>query len=239
MTVDQWVQLVNAKDNDPKLTPQTAPARNPPQWERFTTIQYGVIGAFKTPQARAKMQFLGPVEGGGEGPYLVTYLSRHYGPLYVMQGKMPTFPDTYAGKDGRGAATMPAAQTQYWSLVSCESVPSGQVVDGLTDFQIPLDKDRNYTIVVSRAEDRPKNATLENGVAWVKWSPRGEGLDDPRNRADFGMLILRVMGNDPNWKQRPDNITKPGTGEAVMGPYFPKGYYTTKDEFETKGAKKP
>ena len=129
---------------------------------------------------------------------------------------------------------MPAGQTQYWSLVSCESVPSGQVVDGLTDFQVPLDKDRNYTIVVSRPEDRPSNATLENGVAWMKWSPRGEGLDDPLNRADFGMLILRIMGNSPDWQQRPDNIAKPGTGEAVMGPYFPKGYYTTKEQFEAK-----
>ena len=239
MTDDQWVQLVNATDNDPKLTPQTAPARNPPQWEKFTTIHYGVIGAFKSPAARAKIPFGGPVEGGGEGPYLMTYLSRKYGPVYVMQGKMPTFPDTYAGKDGRGADTMPAGQTQYWSLVSCESAPSGQVVDGLTDFQMPLDENRNYTIVVSRPEDRPKNATLENGVAWMKWSPRGEGLDDPRNRADFGMLILRIMGNNPSWKNRPDNITVAGTEEAVMGPYFPKGYYTTKEEFEAKGAKTP
>lgn len=238
LTVEQWVQLVNAKDNDPKLTPQTAPARNPPEWEKFTTIRYGVVGVFKSAEARAKIPFGGPVEGGGEGPYLVTYLSRHYDPVYVMQGKMPAFPNTYAGKDGRGAAIMPAAQSQYWSLVSCESAPSGQVVDGLTDFQVPLDKDRNYTIVVSRPEDRPKNATLENGVAWIKWSPRGEGLDDPRNRADFGMLLLRIMRNNPTWKQRPDNITKPGTGEAVMGPYFPKGYYTTKEEFEAKGAKK-
>ena len=237
LTVDQWVQLVNAKDNDPTLTPRTAPARNPPEWEKFTTIRYGVIGVFKSPEDRAKIPFGGPVEGGGEGPYLVTYLSRHYGPVYVMQGKMPTFPDTYAGKDGRGASTMQEAQTQYWSLVSCESVPSGQVVDGLTDFQIPLDKDRNYTIVVSRPEDRPKNATIENGVAWVKWSPRGEGLDDPRNRADFGMLLLRIMGNNPGWKERPDNITEAGTEAAVMGPYFPRGYYTTTENFEAKGAK--
>ena len=239
MTVDQWVQLVNAKDNDPKLRPATVPARNPPEWEKFTTIRYGVVGVFKSPAARAKIPFGGPVEGGGEGPYLATYLSRRYGSVYVMQGKMPTFPDTYAGKEGKGAATMSAAQSQYWSLVSCESVPSGQVVDGLTDFQIPLDKDRNYTIVVSRPEDRPENATLENGVAWMKWSPRGEGLDDPRNRADFGMLILRIMGNNPSWNERPDNITKPGTGEAVMGPYFPKGHYTTKEDFEANGARKP
>ena len=148
---------------------------------------------------------------------------------------MPTFPDTYAGGDGRGAAAVSAAQTQYWSLVSCESVPSGQVVDGLTDFQIPLDKDRNYTIVMSRSEDRPANAKLANGVAWIQWSPRGEGIDDTRNRPEFGMLILRVMGNEPDWKERPDNIIKPGTGDAAMGLYFPTGYYTTKAEFETRG----
>ena len=152
---------------------------------------------------------------------------------------MPTFPDTYSGKDGRGLGIMPDAQTQYWSLVSCEAVPSGQVVDGIADYQVPLDADRNYTIVISRPEDRPKNATHENGVAWLKWSPHGEGLSDARNRENFGMLIMRVMGNNPTWDERPDRITKPGTGEAVMGRYFPKGYYTSKSEFETNGAKRP
>jgi hypothetical protein len=41
-------------------------------------------------------------------------------------------------------------------------------------MQMPLDKDGNYTIVYSRKEDRPANATAENGVAWIEWSPRGE-----------------------------------------------------------------
>jgi hypothetical protein len=130
---------------------------------------------------------------------------------------------------------MPEAQTQYWSLVSCEAPPSGRVVDGVTDMQVPLDGDRNYTIVVSRQEDKPKNATLENGVAWVEWSPLGEGLDDPRNRPDFGMLIMRMMGNHPSWLQSPDKISQPSLEEAIMGPYYPQGYYTTKEEFEAKG----
>ena len=130
---------------------------------------------------------------------------------------------------------MPETQTQYWSLVSCEAAPSGRVVDGVTDMQVPLDADRNYTIVVSRREDQPNNATVENGIAWVEWSPRGEGLDDPRNRTDFGMLMLRMMANNPSWTQSPVKVTKPGTEEAVMGPYCPSGYYTTKPEFEAKG----
>jgi hypothetical protein len=237
MTADQWVELVNSKDNDPKLTPETAPARNPPQWEKYWTNAYTLVGAFKPPEERARIRYEGAMEGGGEGPYLVTYLSRQFGPVYVLRGRMPTFPNTYAGQDGRGLAIMSEAQTQYWSLVSCEAVPSGQVVDGIADFQVPLDENRNYTIVVSRPEDRPMNATPEKGVAWLKWSPRGEGLDDPRNRPDFGMLIMRIMANDLSWEQRPDKITKPGTGEAVMGPYFPRGYYTTTAEFETSGAK--
>jgi hypothetical protein len=72
MTLDQWVQLVNAKDNDPKMTPQTVPARSPPRWEKFWTIRYSVIGVFKSPEARAKIPYEGAMEGGGEGPYLVT-----------------------------------------------------------------------------------------------------------------------------------------------------------------------
>jgi hypothetical protein len=237
-TAEQWEQLVHAKDNDPTMSPATAPARNPPQWEKFYTLRYSVVGAFKSPQERARIPFAGAMEGGGDGPYLLTYLSRKFGPLYVLRGKMPTFPNTYAGAGGKGAAVMQEGQTQYWSLVSCEAAPSGRVVDGLTDFQVPLDAERYYTIVVSRRQDRPKNATLDNGVAWLEWSPRGEGIDSPRNRSDFGMLIMRIMFNNLNWEQSPDHVLKPGTEEAVMGTYFPKGYYTTKEQFDGNGVKK-
>jgi hypothetical protein len=155
-----------------------------------------------------------------------------------MRGKMPTFPDTYTGAGGRGLEVMPEAQAQYWSLVSCEAAPSGQIVDGLCDMQIPLDADRQYTIVYSRQEDRPRNATEEHGVAWIEWSQRGEGIDGPQNRADFGMLMLRIMATDPAWKERPDNVTQPGMEEAVMGSYYPRGYYTTKAEFEARGPRR-
>jgi hypothetical protein len=237
-TAEQWVQLVHARSNDPALDPATAPARNPPRWEKFWTLRYSVVGAFKSPRERAKIPFAGAMEGGGDGPYLATYLSRKFGPVYVIRGKMPTFPNTYAGSNGRGLAIMPDAQTQYWSLVSCESAPTGKALDGLTDFQVPLDADRKYTIVVSRAEDRPKNATVENGVAWLNWGNRGEGLDVPQNRTDFGMLIMRIMANNPTWGNRPDLIQKPGTEEEVLGPYYPRGEYTDTASFEAKGPKK-
>jgi hypothetical protein len=102
-------------------------------------------------------------------------------------------------------------------------------------MQIPLDENGYYTIVVSRKEDRPSNATLENGIAWLEWSPRGEGLHHPQNRMDYGMLMLRIMANNPNWEERPDNIVKPGTEAEIMGDYYPVGEYTDKKTFEATG----
>jgi hypothetical protein len=46
------------------------------------------------------------------------------------------------------------------------------------------------------------------------------------------MLMLRIMATNPSWKERPDNVTKPGMEEAVMGPYYPRGEYTDKATFE-------
>ncbi len=240
VSAEQWEELVHAKANDPALDPATAPARPDPTWEKYWNMRYSILGSFKTPAERATIPFAGAIDGGGdpETEYMFIQLSRKFGPLYVMRGKMPTFPDTYAGDGGAGLEVMPAAQTQYWSIVSAEAMPSGQIVDALTDFQVPLDKDGYYTIVYSRAEDRPANATDANGIAWIEWSPRGEGVDGPKNRPDFGMLMLRFIANDPAWPQSPVNVTKPGMEEAVMGPYYPKGYYTTKADFEANGPRK-
>jgi hypothetical protein len=240
VTAEQWEMLLHAKGNDPTLDPATAPARKEPKWEKYWNVRYSILGSFKTPEERARIPYAGAIDGGGdpETEYMLVQLSRKFGPVYVMRGKMPTFPDTYAGSGGKGLEVMPAAQTQYWSLVSCEAMPSGQIVDALTDMQVPLDADGNYTIVYSRKEDRPANATPENGVAWIEWSPRGEGIDGPKNRTDFGMLMLRFIANDPKWAQGPNNVTKPGMEEAVMGPYYPRGEYTTKATFEASGLKK-
>jgi hypothetical protein len=234
LTVDQWYALVTAKDNDPALHPDTAPARPDAKWEMFRGMRYTVVGAFKTPEVRAKMPLQKEMEGGGDPTtaYIVAYLSRKFGPVYVFRAKMPTFPDTYAG-----TKIMPDGQVKYWSVVSVASPPSGELWDGVFDMQVPLDRDGFYTIVVSRPEDRPKNATKENGVAWMDWGP-GEGLADARNRQDWGMLIMRYMVCHPDWENSPEKATKPGSEEAVMGPYYPRGYYTTKEEFEAKGVKK-
>jgi hypothetical protein len=232
---EMWYGLVNAQDNDPRLEAETAPARADSQWENFYGMKYTVVGAFKGPKAREKMGLPRAMEAGGDPTtqYMVLFTHRKFGPLHVLRGKMPTFPDTFAG-----TKTMPGGQVQYWSNTTVGSGPSGEVWDGLSDMQAPLDADGYYTIVVSRPEDRPANATEENGVAWMDWGP-GEGLDDDRrNRKDFGMMIMRFMACDPGWENSPTKATTPGTEAKLMGPYYPTGYYTTKEAFEADGPKK-
>jgi len=166
--IDKWYALIDAKDNDPALTPATAPARKEPIFEKFWTVPYTLLGAFKAPEERARLPWHGLGAQAGADPgtaYLVAYLSRVYGPVFVVRGKMPTFPNTFAGADGRGLAVMPPANLQYWSICTLASAPSGELWDGVFDMQVPLDKDGNYAIVVSRPEDRPKNAAAEHGVA--------------------------------------------------------------------------
>jgi len=232
-TADQWYELTNNKNNNPCMTPATAPACPNSQFELFRGMRYSVAGAFMKPEERAKIQLHAEM-GGGVDPttdYLVNYISRKFGPVYVFRAKLPTFPNTYDG-----AKTMTGGQVQYWSVATMASAPSGALWDGVFDMMVPTDKDGYYTIVVSRPEDRPKNATKENGVLWMDWGP-GEGLADARNRKDWGMLLMRFMATDKDWAQSPAKATTPGSEAAAMGPYYPRGYYTTKAKFEAEGVK--
>ena len=90
---------------------------------------------------------------------------------------------------------------------------------------------------MSRPEDRPKNATREYDVAWVDWGP-GEGLGELRNRKDWGMLLMRFMVPHKGFQYSPLKADRPDKLADVMGPYYPRGYYTSKAKFETEGVKK-
>ena len=231
--------MVNSPKNDLTLSSVASPARPDGAWEKYWTFVCSITGSFKTLEQHAIISWRAATDGGGDPntQYLFAQLNRQFGPVYVLRGRKPSFPDIFSGGVGGGKplAIMPASQVQYFSIVSCESAASGRFVDGLMDMQIPVDADGNYTIVYSRRDDRPANATIENGVAWLEWSPRGEWLMDTRNRADFGMLMIRMMSPAPNWPESPANVTEPGAEEKVMGAFHPGGKYMTKAAFEALG----
>jgi hypothetical protein len=234
MPVEQWRALCNAPDNDPQLKPETTPAREPALLERYFNNKYNLVGIFKPPEVRAQIPHDVATGFGGdpETLFMLAFVSRRFGPVLVIRGRMPLFPDNYYGDDGNGLDVMTDWECRYMSLIVSEAPPSGMGTDGLSDFQIPIDEDRNYTIVLSREEDRPVNATDEQGVAWVDLGHKGEGIDDDQNREDFAIILFRFMHTNPNWKHDPKRIVKPLTEPEVMGPYFPRMSYTDKATFE-------
>jgi hypothetical protein len=86
------------------------------------------------------------------------------GRVLTLRAKAPTW----------GLAADSGAQLRYWSL--CSYYLNTAVHDCVVDQDIPVDDDGYWTIVVSRAEDRPANATTDCGVAWLEAAPDPEAI---------------------------------------------------------------
>jgi hypothetical protein len=176
-----------------------------------------------------------PGKGGQSGffpnvfnQYARAAINRKLGPVVAFRGTLPTTPRTFAG----GGRTPPATELRYASFCMNESVVTTRVMDCVYDEQIPVDARRRYTVVTSRAADRPRNATRRCGVAWVEWSPRGDGAGDH----DFGWMQLRNMLPSPSFHHAIQDTRKPGDERRVLGSYLPTGtYYASKRAFEKLG----
>jgi hypothetical protein len=222
-----WQSLTDTPG--PDADPATSPALAPPQWERFfnQTFASGVFQqAAGNPRPLAGQDDVGGFYSNRDSRYLLTHLSRRFGKILVIRGRMPRSPRTYDGEP-----RMEAAQVRFWSLCSGESRVTTYTPDCLADRQVPLDRGRRYTIVVSRKEDRPANARPACGAAWLNWGRRG----DAAGRPDYGLLLMRNMLASPGFKQAIQNVQRFGDERRVMGPYFPSSAYSSTAAFEKRG----
>jgi hypothetical protein len=229
-----WAQLVASAPD-----PLNAPAVNPPKWERFWNAQYSVAGIFiSDPVLRAKTY--PPADEGGfqsnpDTRYMTTAVSLKFGPVVTVSGKLPTFPRTLPSAV---RWTPSVSQLRYWSLCTGSSPVTGLGYDCVYDQQVPLARNRRYTLVISRAADRPRNAKPACGFRWLSFG-KGENYPSPsaRNYEDF--VYMRFMAPSRSFAQAPANVKTPGTESRVMGPYFPTSRYSTKAAFEKLGCHKP
>ncbi len=83
-------------------------------------------------------------------------------------------------------------------------------------------------IVTSLAKDRPQNATAKCGVVYIPWPARGDG----DGHVDDGFLIVRNMLPSASFHHAIQDATTPGDEQTVLGPYYPRGTYTTTAAFE-------
>jgi len=225
-----WKGLVAASAD-----PVNAPAADPPRWEKFWNALYNVAGIFiEDPIKRAETyppDEIGGFQSNPDTSYLLTPVSRRYGRLITVSGKMPTFPKTLPASARWNPQDY---QVRYWSLCSGSSPVTGLGYDCVYDQQVPLRKHRRYTLVIGRPADRPANARRDCGYRWINFG-KGENYDDPASRGWVDTLYMRFMAADPDFAEAPQQVEEAGTEAQVMGPYFPRSKYWTKSEFKQLG----
>jgi hypothetical protein len=228
----QWLSdIENSKD---KIN---APCLREAESQVFWNTEYSVTGEFFTTHPEERVRNYPPYDIGGfannpDTKYMVLHFSFDFGEILVVTGKMPTHPTTR-----RGENKLPEnSEVQYFSASTAGAPPSGEGWDTLCDEQIPINENGTYTIVVSWKWNRPKNAILENGVAWLD-PGIGEGHYIGA-RSWVGLLYFRFQNPREGWKYSPANIPIPTIENPIpqdpiiMGPFYPRGKYMSKLEFE-------
>ena len=215
----------------------THPAQLPVVFRRFFNAQHATLSSFYTgtdrePElAAADATPFGGYFSNLDNQYVIAVLDRDLGPdpdagtVAVITGAAPVTPRT---RDG--AEVMEDGDLRYWSVCQNESSVTTRVADCLYDEQVPRDAEGRYTVVVSRAEDRPQNATPECGVAWLDWGP-GDGVDRP----EYGLVIVRHMLPSPGYGTTIANVAAPGEEAAVLGEVLPQATYETPETFDERG----
>ncbi len=235
-TVDPSALLLSAEVYDGLRYQPGKPAYFPalaggkPNWRVQYTRQY-LLNLYH-PEADPLQ---GAVKAGQAGffpnlhnQYVRNALNRKFGKIYAMRGKIATTAKTFTNPTGKWQAS----ELRYQSFCMNESPKTTRVMDCVYDEEIPLRGDRRYLVITSRAVDKPKNATAKCGVAWIEWSPRGDGGTD----TDFGWMQIRNMLPAASFKHAIQGTKSPGDEKKVLGPYLPDSkYYANKKAFEKLG----
>lgn len=186
--------------------------------EMFFNREYLILKTFFTPFAFDGLA----VQKGGFWSNLSTrygykFLSQAHGKVYAVRGKMPSTPKTWSGD---AAPMTQDADMRYWSICSVMSPATGMTVDCVFDEGVAsvLDDKGYFTIAVSRATDRPANATEKCGVVWLEWG-NGDGM--PGGSSDYGSIINRHTTVNPKFGHSWFAVTRPGAEAKAMGDYAP------------------
>jgi hypothetical protein len=217
----------------PGCDAETNPAYDPMRWERFFNVNYASLAVITdcTQAGREGRLAMEAESQGGfysnrDSAYIFAHMSRDFGPVMVLKGTLPKFPQTL-----HGPKRMPGGELRFWSICSGESRVTTRTPDCLADHQVLDQSGRRYTIVVSRKADRPANARKPCGVAWLNWGNRGDGAGD----RDYGLLIMRNMLVEPDFDEAIQKVPQPGQEPEVMKDHFPDSEYSSTEAFEARG----
>ncbi|MBT8102495.1 MAG: hypothetical protein KJO95_05960 [Gammaproteobacteria bacterium] len=203
--------------------PDTWPAQVPAKWY-IQLDRPSLIGIYTGEMSKNPRRSEGGFYPNLDNQYVRTIVNRKHGKIFMLRGKMPTTPKTFNRND-----SMEASELRYWSLCSNQGFANTRVNACLFDEEVPLDRNGFYTIMVSRAADRPRNATNACGIAWLPMADDGDGLFDE----DVTVVQIRNMLASPDFPHAIQRVQDQDQLEAVMGPYLPMTMYLQPNQVET------
>lgn len=179
--------------------------------------------------------YVGTQYDNSDARYMTGAYSFDFGKVFVLRGTLPTTPRTLSGQK-----KMTAGQLVVWDMCIVQSLVTTKTWKCVFDEQLPLRtrgrKKRQYTIVISKPADRPKNATFRCGVWWMPPDPEGDGVSRP----NVGQLLTRNVLPARDFKRSSWSVRNPfpTSAKTTMGQYYPRGSYTNKRAFERLGCAK-
>ncbi len=228
MDADVYNSLVNAPG-----VPEGFPARQPVEWTAFWGGQYdlGKLAPDRIITDKAIADSAAgtlPKQSGyyanTHNDYIAALINEDFGEVVVLKGTLPRTPNN--GWD----ITSGEYDMRYWSICTNENIVTTRYAACVRDSNVITDEERQYTVVVSKAANRPANATADCGVTWLDWGEHGDGAGN----TEQGHLIIRNMDAD-HFQYSMQNIKSMGSAEQDLGSYFPKTHYSSKAEFEALG----
>ncbi|WP_421831785.1 hypothetical protein [Limnobacter sp.] len=194
-------------------------ATNPPNTLKFFSLGDTAFRILGNVTGQGASMLGGRVDSGSGGflsnvhnAYTSTGFARRYGSIAMVRAKAPT----YRGQPG---VEFGQEQLRYWSLCGNEFATQ-RFTDCAADFQVPLDEQGFFTVVISDPADRPANATAENGFLWLPWGPYPDQL-----------LLYRHMLHNPEFEEAIQNVDKGVALAEVMKDFAPVGIYCDPNVF--------
>jgi len=152
--------------------------------------------------------------------YATFFLSHRFGDLFVVHARAFTTPDTR-----RGEPRSKPSDIEGWTVCNY-NLTSGIAQTCRMDHDLKLDRDGNYTLVVSTADQRPADTEATRDANWFDWGPY---LDNQitwrfyrRDHPKMDKFVRALAGEPPS---------------PEIAPYIPQAVYCNKAAFERGGWK--
>jgi hypothetical protein len=172
-----YTSTIAATGPQTSVLPGSGPfvAHRLPVWRKFVNAATGLFGALTdndtlsdtiyTPGTKITYQLPAGFFENIYNKYIATTISMDFGQVLAFRAKLPTTPRTFEGE-----RLMGSGQLRFWSICTGD-VATTMTYNCLVDKDIPIDRNREFTLAISTAAARPANATTRCGIAWLPAGP--------------------------------------------------------------------